>query len=142
MGYAGATLWGALIYTLAKSHRRVALVSSAILLSMISLTLLFWARDLLTVVILLVLIVLFALPFKLRKQHYLQSILQFCGALVLLNSFYSPFYLLSGRAMGDSHALADLTFIPSIIWVAIWVAFALLVTVLLAKKGKVFGSKK
>lgn len=142
MGYAGATLWGALIYTLAKSHQRVALVSSAILLAMISLTILLWARDLLTVIILLMLIVLFALPFKLRKQQYLQSLLQFSGVIVLLNSFYSPFHLLSGRAMGDSHSLSDLTFIPSIVWVAIWVVFALFVTVLLAKKGKVFGRKK
>jgi hypothetical protein len=45
----------------------------------------------------------------------------------------SPLYLLDGQARGDGAALADLTFIPEVIWVAIWFSVALFAIYRLSK---------
>ena len=52
---------------------------------------------------------------------------------MLINSLMSPLYLLDGQARGDGAALADLTFIPEVIWVAIWFSVALFAIYRLSK---------
>jgi len=56
--------------------------------------------------------------------------------LILLNSLSSPSYLLDGRHLGDGAALASMTFIPEIIWIAIWFLIALFALYSLYKTAK------
>ena len=67
MGYAGATFWGLLIYSLASVHHKMAQLFSALLVMLIICSVVFWVRDLLTLIIVMSLLVLFSLHFKLKK---------------------------------------------------------------------------
>jgi hypothetical protein len=134
LGYAGASFWGWGIYRLASAHQRVAQVFSGVILLLLLCSIIFWARDLLTIIILASLITIFASTIKLRQLHYLQVTMQFIGLSILLNSLFSPFYLLDGRHIGDGATLASATFIPEIIWVAIWCFIAVVAVYSLAKQ--------
>jgi len=135
-GYAGATLWGWGIYKLASAHQRVAhLFSMSVFLLIVS-SIVFLGRDLLTWFILAMLATLFLLTIKLTKLHYLQRLMQLFGLLILLNSLFSPSYLLDGRSLGDGAALASMTFIPEFFWVLIWFSLALIALYSLYKSAK------
>jgi hypothetical protein len=133
LGYAGATFWGWAIYRVASAHQRAAQAFSAIMLLLLASSLIFWARDLLTIFILLVLAVMFVLTIKMQQLRFLQLLMQFFGLSILLNSLFSPTYLLDGRDLGDGAALASITFIPEFVWVIIWFVLALAALYFLAK---------
>ena len=135
-GYAGATLWGWGIYRLSSIHQKAAQGFSLLVFFILVSSIIFWGRDLLTWLILGVLAALFLFTIKLKKIHYLQSLMQLFGLLILLNSLSSPAYLLDGRHLGDGAALASMTFIPEIIWVLIWFSIALLALFSLYKSSK------
>jgi len=135
MGYAGAIFWGTLIYAIASVHQRIAQVFSGLVICLLILSLVFWVRDILSFIIVTVLLVIFVAQFKLPKSNYLQMALKLTGILVLVNSLYSPWYLIDGRSLGDGAALAELTMIPEFIWVLIWSLLGLLSLVILAKKS-------
>lgn len=137
MGYAGAILWGALIYSIASINQNVAKIASGMIIALILASLIFWVRDLLTLLILMVVLGIFALQFKLPKLGHLQKILKFTGIIVLLNSLLSPLYLLDGRSIGDGARLAEITFIPEFIWVIIWSIMAVLGLIILSKQSKI-----
>ena len=120
MGDAGAALWGMGIYFVASMHQRVAQILSGIIALLLVTTLIFWARDILTFIIITVLLAVVLLKFKYKKLSYLQTSLQITGALILLNSVKSPWYLVDGRNFGDGAALSQLTGIPEFLWVVIW----------------------
>jgi len=134
MGYAGAIFWGTLIYAIASVHQRIAHIFSGLVICLLVLTLLFWVRDILSFFIVSVLLVIFVAQFKLPKSSYLQVALKLTGTLVLVNSLYSPWYLIDGRSLGDGAALAELTMIPEFIWVFIWSLLGILSLVMLAKR--------
>jgi len=134
-GYAGAILWGGLIYSLADKHQRVAQMFAGFLMLLLAGSMVFWVRDILTFFILTVLLALLVLTVKLPKLKYLQALMQLIGAIVLLNSLFSPFYLIDGRDIGDGAALAELTLIPEILWVGVWSASALGMAVFLGRKS-------
>lgn len=139
MGYAGAALWGIGIYFIASMHQRAAQILSGIIALLLLTTLIFWARDILTLIIISVLLALVLLKFKYKKLSYLQISLQITGAVILLNSVKSPWYLVDGRNFGDGAALAQLTGIPEFLWVVIWFSIGVGGIVWLAnisKKGK------
>ncbi len=134
MGYAGATLWGVLIYKLASMQQRLVILFSSLLILLLLSSIVLWVRDLLTLSIVGVILVLFVLPFKLNKLQYLQPLLQLSGVLILLNSLYSPTYLFAYNRQGDSAALANMTGLPEFIWVLLWLLLALFSMFLLGKK--------
>jgi len=139
MGYSGAALWGMGIYFVASMHQRIAQILSGIIALLLVTTLIFWARDILTFIIIAVLLAVVLLKFKYSKLSYLQLSLQITGALILLNSVKSPWYLVDGRNLGDGAALSQLTGIPEIIWVFVWFTIGIGGIVFLAKtsnKGK------
>ncbi len=133
MGYGGAILWGCLLYFLASTHQKIAQVFSVLLVILLACSILLWVRDLLTLFIVLVLLCLVLAQLKYSSQQYLQKLLQLTGLLVLINSLMSPLYLLDGQARGDGAALAELTYVPEIIWVVIWFTTALFATYRLSK---------
>ncbi|MFT6917971.1 MAG: hypothetical protein ACJA2G_000583 [Cognaticolwellia sp.] len=133
MGYGGAILWGSLIFYLASSHRKTAQIFSILLIGLLASSILLWVRDLLTLFIVIVLLMLVIAQLKYSSQKHLQTLLQLTGLLVLINSLMSPLYLLDGQAKGDGAALANMTFVPEIIWVVIWFLAALFATYRLSK---------
>lgn len=136
MGYAGAALWGIGIYFIASMHQRVAQILSGIIALLLVTTIIFWARDILTLVIIAVLLALILMKFKYSKLSYLQVSLQTTGALILLNSVKSPWYLVDGRNLGDGAALAQLTGIPEFLWVVVWFSIGVGGIVWLAKNSR------
>jgi len=134
MGYAGAILWGFLIYSIASINQKVAKIASGLIILLICCSLVLWVRDLLTLFILIIVLSLFLLQFKLPKLNYLQKILKFTGIMVLLNSLLSPLYLLDGRSIGDGARLAEITLVPELIWVIVWSIMAILALFTLSKQ--------
>ena len=134
-GYAGAIIWGALIYNLAGQHQRVAKWFSGFIIGLLVCSIIFWVRDLLTLVIIAVLIIAFVAMQKFDKLKHLQNLMQLIGAVVLLNSLFSPLYLIDGRNLGDGANLASLTAIPEIIWVMVWSLLAVFTAILLGRKA-------
>lgn len=125
MGYAGAALWGVFIYISGSSHHRIAQMLSVFLMALLLITILFWSRDILTWVILFFLLAVMFFQVKLSRINSLQSIIKILGLTVLLNAVQSPLYLLDGRSIGDGDNLANLTYIPEILWVVLWCAMGL-----------------
>jgi peptidase M50B-like protein len=134
-GYAGAIIWGVMIYTIAMSHQRVAQIFTGFILLLIATSIALWVRDLLTLFICLVLFALFVYALKTNSFKKIQFSLQLAGMMVLLNSLYSPFYLLDGRSVGDGASLANLTLLPEFVWVLIWSAMGIATLYILARKS-------
>lgn len=134
-GYSGAAIWGAVIYSLSSVNQRVTQLVTASILLLLVLSCIFWVRDLLTLVILAVLIGLFALKVKMYRHAWLNISVQLVGLTVLLNALFSPLYLIDGRHRGDGATLSGLTGVPEILWVAIWLAIAVVLLYRLAKQS-------
>lgn len=124
-GYAGSALWGLLIYriasTLSPSSAKI-MVSTMVVMLMITLVL--WARDISTIIILLILLAMYATPLVNKLWFSVKYFIQVVGVFVMLDAIRSPLYLLDGRDLGDGASLADLTGVPEFLWVAIWFAIA------------------
>ncbi|NRD73834.1 M50 family metallopeptidase [Shewanella sp. VB17] len=122
-GYFGAALWGYLIFVLATWPRGIR-VSFACLGFAVVLTTLLWGRDLLTIAILACLAVLFLLPLKLNKNHFMGSGLRVMALMIMLNALASPMVLLGLSGQGDASMLASQTWIPAWVWVFMWLAIS------------------
>ncbi|QUN04529.1 M50 family metallopeptidase [Shewanella yunxiaonensis] len=123
-GYTGAALWGALLFLM--SCLRSGIRQSYLALGIVVLlTLLLWARDILSIAIMASLAVLFLLPLKLTYNTLLRGSLRLVALIVMLNALASPAVLLGLGQRGDASLLADLTMIPSVIWVMLWFAVGL-----------------
>lgn len=136
MGYAGASLWGLALYKVSGYQKHSATVITIILAMLLATSLILWSRDLLTIVIIMSLIGILLLKLKFSRAAYLPWVTQFISIIVLLNSVKSPLYLLDGRSLGDGASLARLTFIPEIIWVAIWFTIGMMSLYFLARQRK------
>jgi hypothetical protein len=124
-GYAGATLWGLLLFQLANSHQRTAQVLSGLMIVLLLTSIILWAGDLLTMVIIGSLASMFVLTIKMRRLSYLQILLKFFGLSILLNSLFSPTYLFDGRDLGDGATLSSMTMVPELVWILIWCVLAI-----------------
>ncbi|ABV87771.1 M50 family metallopeptidase [Shewanella pealeana] len=120
-GYFGAALWGYLIFMFATWPRGIR-ISFAILGGVVILTILLWARDLLTISILVILAVLFLLPLKLKQNQLLASSLRVMALMIILNALASPMVLLGLEGQGDANLLASLSWLPAWFWVGTWLA--------------------
>lgn len=125
-GYAGAVIWGAIIYIMAdnaspKSADRLAMF----IIGLLSLTLLFWARDITTFFIIGVMIVPFAIILKTKELAAEKYFMQFSGLYIVLDALKTPTYLLDGEKRGDGATLQELTWLPEIIWILIWLSLGL-----------------
>lgn len=124
-GYAGSALWGLLIYSIADSlsKTRAKLIVGAIAI-MLAITLLLWARDLSTIVILIVLLLMYIIPLYKSLWFSVKFFIRLVGIFVMLDAIRSPLYLLDGRNLGDGANLARLTWFPEIFWVGLWFTIA------------------
>ena len=118
-GYFGAALWGYLIFTFATWPKGIR-ISFALLGAGVILTTLLWARDLLTISILLSLALLFLLPLKLKLNRFLGSGLRIMALMVILNALASHTVLFGLDGQGDANMLAEQSWIPAWFWVLVW----------------------
>ncbi len=125
-GYAGAVAWGLLIYLSAKSLGRRANIIAWLLTIMIGISTILWARDLTSI---LILVIMGGLLFTLARFSlgaWITTLTQFIGIYVMQSALQSPTYLLDGQASGDGAILASITMVPELFWVIIWIIIALL----------------
>lgn len=120
-GYFGAALWGYLIFTFATWPKGIRF-SFGLLGAGVILTTLLWARDLLTISILVSLALLFLMPLKLNLNRYLATSLRIMGLMVILNALASPTVLFGLEGQGDANMLAQQSWIPAWFWVLVWLA--------------------
>lgn len=124
-GYLGSALWGLLIYSLASSlSQSSAKIMTGIMLAMLATTLLLWARDSSTIIILAILLLMYTLPLIKVLWFSVKFFIQLVGIFVLLDSIRSPLYLLDGRDLGDGASLAELSWLPELFWIASWIMIA------------------
>jgi hypothetical protein len=94
-GYLGSALWGLLIYSLASSlSQGSAKIMAGIMIAMLVSTLLLWARDTSTIIILAILLLMYTLPLIKVLWVSEKFFIQLVGIFVLLDSIRSPLYLL------------------------------------------------
>ncbi|MCL1144740.1 M50 family metallopeptidase [Shewanella sp. 10N.261.52.F9] len=120
-GYFGAALWGYLIFMFATWPKGIR-VSFAVLGGAVVLTILLWARDLLTIAILVSLAGLFLLPLKLQLNRFLATFLRVIALMIILNALASPMVLLGLEGQGDANMLAGESWLPAWFWVGVWLA--------------------
>ena len=59
------------------------------------------------------------------SMEFDQFLMKFIGIYVLLDAVRAPLHLLDGRSIGDGADLAEITFIPEIVWVIFWLSCGL-----------------
>jgi len=124
-GYAGSALWGGVIYSVADALTPAkARLIAVFLIAMLTITLVFWARNFSTIVILIVLLMMYTLPLFKSLWVSVKFLIQLIGIFVMLDAIRSPLYLLDDRNIGDGENLAKLTWMPEIFWVLIWFAMS------------------
>ena len=131
-GYFGAVVWGGLIYVMAdnaspKSADRIA----TLILILIGMTMLLWARDIVTWGILGIIAVPFIIILKTKELVAEQIFIRFAGLYILLNAIKSPLHTLRSETGGDAATMQSLTLLPQFIWVMIWVLFGVVTLILL-----------
>ncbi|MGH1375220.1 MAG: M50 family metallopeptidase [Alphaproteobacteria bacterium] len=134
-GYAGAVIWGAVIYVMAdnsspKSADRIAIF----IISLLSITLVLWARDLTTSFILILMIIPFAVILKTKELAVEKYFMQFSGLYIVLDALKTPTYLLDGGKRGDGATLQELTWLPEIVWILIWLCLGVLTLLFLFRR--------
>jgi hypothetical protein len=124
LGYIGAVLWGMLIFSMAESlnHKNTNIVAM-LLAALVGVIALLWGRDILTWIILAVLLILFISIVKLQETRIVKLFLKFIGIFVLLDAIKAPLDLIDGRHYGDGARLSDLTGVPELLFVLVWLVF-------------------
>lgn len=125
-GYTGSALWGLLIYSIADTLSPAkAKLMVGIMVAMLALTLLLWARNISTIIILSVLLLMYATPLYKALWFRVKFFIQLIAVFIMLDAIRSPLYLLDGRDLGDGASLSNLTLIPEFFWVALWFVIAI-----------------
>jgi hypothetical protein len=119
----GAAVWGYVIFLLA-TKKSIIRFTLGLLGVTVAASLVFWARDLLTIAILIVLAIVFLLPLKLKNSSVLNTLLRILGLMIILNAMASPMVLLGLSGQGDAVMLAQMTWIPAWLWVMTWLLFS------------------
>ncbi len=132
-GYSGAVLFGMAIYLVGWHIGKGAFTAFdqlyvlRILIGLFAVVTLISVRDITTLIIMIFMIGALGLP--IYYANFLQSFpwyLEFIGLYIMKGALIAPLHLIDGRHVGDGAELADRTFIPEIIWIVLWLAFALM----------------
>lgn len=126
-GYTGAVCWGALIYLAGNTQDTL---QSTWLLQGLAATLLacciFLARDLVTLLIMLIISSVF-FGASLLTEHYQVSLaIEFIGIYILRSAITAPLNLIDGKHEGDGAELANISrILPEAFWILLWLCFGL-----------------
>lgn len=136
-GYIGAVIWGIMIYIMADElNHKSTNILAGLIAGMLGLSALLWGRDIITWLILIILFSLFVSIIKLQESHFMKLFLKFIGIYVLLDAVKAPLHLIDGRHYGDGASLSDLTGIPELFWVLIWLGIGIGGTLILWKSSR------
>lgn len=125
-GYAGSALFGLLIFMLSENIiPKASKILLVVLEGVLLISLLLWAKNFSTYVILILILITFSIAYTYSTSHVLNYFLKFIGVFVVLDAIRSPLTLIDGTSRGDGATLSNLTFIPEILWVGIWVTIGL-----------------
>lgn len=121
-GYIGACLFAVWLASLARKAQQWVI---HLLTALIFITLVFWVRDLISL-----LIIVFMLSVLYSVNLYLNTAWRRFIMLALainmsLNALKSPFYLFNPANSGDATILANLTHIHEYVWIIIWISVGL-----------------
>ena len=119
-GYAGASIWGYLIYQSSLIPRKI----NRFLLILFCVAFIFYSADLVTAIILAIISIVFILSWI--SGHFGTYLLRFIGIFIMVSALFSPTYLLNHTSRGDHIILQNSTSIPSIVWISIWFLLSLL----------------
>ena len=121
-GYAGAVVWGALLYWLASNmDARRARVFVIGVLVLLGLETVFWlAFSPSSLLIMGVMMLMMGALLHPLSQTVAHHALQFIGLYTLLSALRSPLVLFGFAGDNDAATLRSLTFIPATVWVLIW----------------------
>lgn len=124
-GYAGAALWGLVVYLLADAvpKNRVHL-PAAFLVAVLASSALFYARNFQSWVIITIIAVLYAAAVKFRDRLPLKLFLKVAGLSIILEALKAPIALLQRQVLSDATDLAGQTGVPELFWIALWLATA------------------
>lgn len=137
MGYAGATLWGTILYlTACNLNKKYSDEACYVIALTIIVTAALWARDLVTVFIMAVMVAVLFTFARMRNSAILKMILQISALYIVLDAVKAPTYLMDGRHFGDGATLSDLTSVPEIFWAMIWFGGGLAALFYLYRSGK------
>ena len=129
-GYTGAVTWGAVIYLAGWSlsvSEDIFLLQ--LLMSVLTVSTIFWVRNLKTLFIIAIMILVFWLPTLLPNTSIPAYAIEFYGIYVVQSAITAPLALIDGKHVGDGADLADITLIfPEGIWIALWFIYALATT--------------
>lgn len=119
-GYAGAAIWGYLIYASSLRSKKI----SRFLLILFCLSFVYFSKDIKTIIILSIIILVFFISWILdRFGAYL---LRFIGIFIMISAIFSPTYLLNHANKGDHIIMQSLTSLPATLWITIWFLLSLL----------------
>lgn len=125
-GYAGAALWGLLIYLMAgKFPKRYSHITAIFLAAVLIAAGILYVRDLESWIIILAITLFYITAAWFRSKLPLQIILKIAALYIILDAFKAPVMLLQHRPIGDAASLAAQTGVPSFFWILIWIAVAL-----------------
>ncbi|RLV61252.1 M50 family peptidase [Parashewanella curva] len=124
-GYLGTPWFGAMIFKIAEPRNSaITKILAVIMLSIIAVTLLFYVSDLLTFAILMLIAICFLASLYIRSVRWIRHIYKLFGVSLILNGLLSSLSLFGYTHEGDAAHLANLTWLPGLFWVALWVANA------------------
>jgi hypothetical protein len=120
-GYPGAVFWGFLLYLMADevSHKNTNILA-CMMAGLIAIVALLWGSGLITWGIMAFMLVVLLSIIKLQEATLMKTALKFIGIYVLLDAIRFPLYLIDGRHFGDGATMSNLTGLPEIVWVIIW----------------------
>jgi len=118
-GYLGVSIWAALLFQ-AGTRNTLARITIGVLIALFSVVLFLWVNNIMTALILAAVIGLLVLILVKTNAKLMTHLSRFIAILVLFNAIKSPLYLIDGRSVGDGAMLANITFLPEIVWVVLW----------------------
>lgn len=127
-GYAGATLWGLLIYKTFSPLDKTTKTLTLALMILIAASTLFWIRDLQSLAVAFCLLAILAACWQLLSDRLASHVMGLIGASLIVSSSQSAWSLFGIAAdKGDASALAKKTLlIPSFVWILSWVLISFL----------------
>ncbi|MEC9292066.1 MAG: M50 family metallopeptidase [Pseudomonadota bacterium] len=130
-GYLGAVIAGMAIYLVGWEIGNGTLTAVdqvyvlRILIGLFAAVTIFSVRDPITLLIMILMICALGLPiYYANLLHHFPWYLEFVGLYIMKGALIAPTHLIDGRHVGDGAELANITFIPEIVWVVLWLIFA------------------
>jgi len=140
-GYAGAVAWGAIIYLSAKASGTNNRWPAIIMLGMLLVSGILYARDLITILIMLIISGTLYISFRHVVGGIFPRFMEFAGVYVMVSAAQAPLDLIDGRHYGDGATLANVTWLPEIIWALLWCSIAVGTLLLLWNQSRQYQPK-